>query len=90
MTMRILEEFSQHRNGISSEILSKNNSLSQREVEILNEIAKGSSNEEIADKLFLSVNTVKHHVHNIFTKLGVDNRRKAIEYAKHAGIMSRI
>ena len=88
MTMRILEEFSQHGNGTSREILSKNNALSQREVEILNEIAKGSSNDEIADKLFLSVNTVKHHVHNIFTKLGVDNRRKAIEYAKHAGIMS--
>lgn len=90
MTMRVLEEFSQHRNGTSSKIHSKNNALSQREVEILNEIAKGSSNDEIADKFFLSVNTVKHHVHNIFTKLGVDNRRKAIEYAKHAGIMSRI
>ena len=90
MTMRILEEFSQHGNSTSREILSKNNALSQREVEILYEIAKGCSNDEIADKLFLSVNTVKHHVHNIFTKLGVDNRRKAIEYAKHAGIMSRI
>jgi DNA-binding NarL/FixJ family response regulator len=90
MTMRILEEFSQHGNGASREILSKNNVLSQREVEILNEIAKGCSNDEIADNLFLSVNTVKHHVHNIFTKLGVENRRKAIEYAKYAGIMSRI
>jgi len=89
MTMHILEEFSQHRNGISSETHSKNNSLSQREVEILNEIVKGSSNDEIADKLFLSVNTVKHHVHNIFSKLGVENRRKAIEYAKHSGIMNR-
>lgn len=87
MTMRVLEEFSQHGNSTSREMLSKNNALSQREVEILNEIAKGSSNDEIADKLFLSVNTVKHHVHNIFTKLGVDNRRKAIEFAKHAGIM---
>jgi two-component system, NarL family, response regulator NreC len=89
MTMRILEEFSQHRNGTSSENHSRNNALSQREVEILNEIAKGSSNEEIAGKLFLSVNTVKHHVHNIFTKLGVENRRKAIEYARQVGVMSR-
>jgi ATP/maltotriose-dependent transcriptional regulator MalT len=40
------------------------------------------------DNLFLSVNTVKHHTHNIFTKLGVENRRKAIEYAKYAGLMN--
>jgi DNA-binding NarL/FixJ family response regulator len=90
MTMHILEEFSQQRTVSSNDFQSKNNVLSQREVEIINEIAKGYSNDEIADNLFLSVNTVKHHVHNIFTKLGVENRRKAIEYAKHAGIMSRI
>jgi DNA-binding NarL/FixJ family response regulator len=90
MTMRILEEFSVHNNGNSIDSYTIKNILSQREVEILSEIAKGSSNEEIASRLYLSVNTVKHHIHNIFTKLGVDNRRKAIEYANHAGIMSGI
>ena len=87
MTMRLLEEFSQHHNGVSSEVYNTQSVLSQREVEILREIALGASNGEIATKLFLSVNTVKHHIHNILSKLRLENRRAAILYAQQAGII---
>ena len=46
--------------------------MSERELEVLGLVAEGLSNSEIADKLFISVGTVKTHVHNIFGKLGAD------------------
>ncbi|MHC5352754.1 LuxR C-terminal-related transcriptional regulator [Myroides sp. LJL115] len=48
--------------------------LSQREIEVLSLIWQGDSNKEIADKLFLSVHTIKYHVGNLYTKLEVKNR----------------
>ena len=57
------------------------NKLSQREMEILYELGSGASNADIARKLYLSENTVKHHVHSILEKLGVDNRHQAGEFA---------
>ncbi|KAA9325647.1 LuxR C-terminal-related transcriptional regulator [Adhaeribacter soli] len=56
--------------------------LSSREVDTLQLIALELSNQEIADKLFVSLNTVKTHVKNIYAKLEVDNRKKAIEKGK--------
>ena len=53
--------------------------LSSREIETLKLIAENLSNQEIADKLFISLNTVKTHVKNIYLKLDVDNRAKAVE-----------
>ena len=87
MTMRLLEEFSQSHKGVSSEVCNSQSVLSQREIEILREIALGESNGEIAVKLFLSVNTVKHHIHNILVKLKLKNRRAAILYAQRAGLI---
>jgi LuxR family maltose regulon positive regulatory protein len=52
--------------------------LSERELEVLGLVAEGLSNREIADKLFLSVGTVKTHIHNIYGKLGVTGRPQAI------------
>ncbi|AFK87193.1 MULTISPECIES: response regulator [Thermoanaerobacterium] len=54
--------------------------LTDREFEILNLIAEGYSNKEIADKLFLSEKTVKNHVYNIFRKLDVKDRTQAAIY----------
>jgi len=51
--------------------------LSPREIDILFELQSDSSNSEIARRLYLSENTVKHHVHNILDKLGIQNRRQA-------------
>jgi LuxR family maltose regulon positive regulatory protein len=56
--------------------------LSSREIDTLKAIAEELSNQQIADKLFISLNTVKTHLKNIYLKLEVDNRKSAVEKAK--------
>jgi LuxR family maltose regulon positive regulatory protein len=56
--------------------------LSSRELDSLKLIAENLSNQEIADKLFISMNTVKTHLKNIYLKLEVDSRAKAVTKAK--------
>lgn len=56
--------------------------ISKREHEVLALMAQGHSNQEIADKLFVSLNTVKTHSSNLFTKLDVSRRTQAIQKAK--------
>jgi NarL family two-component system response regulator LiaR len=56
--------------------------ISKREKEVLDLIAGGLSNQEIADKLFVSLNTVKTHSSNLFQKLAVSRRTQAIQRAK--------
>ncbi|MEZ4659067.1 MAG: response regulator transcription factor [Caldilineaceae bacterium] len=54
--------------------------LSNREREVLRELAAGASNYEIADRLSVSINTVKNHVSNILSKLQLKNRKHAADY----------
>ena len=61
--------------------------ISKRELEVLQLIASGLSNEEIAGKLFVSLNTVKTHSSNIFLKLDVKRRTQAAEKAKRLNII---
>jgi DNA-binding CsgD family transcriptional regulator len=61
--------------------------ISKREYEILEQIAKGLSNKEIADKLSVSENTVKTHSSRIFEKLDVNRRIQAIQKAKELGLI---
>lgn len=61
--------------------------LSKRELEILQMMASGLSNQEIADTLFISLSTVKSHVTSIFTKLDAVRRTQAIEKAKSLKII---
>ena len=61
--------------------------LSSRELDTLKLIAEDLGNQEIADLLFISLNTAKIHVRNILLKLDVDNRRKAVIKAKEMGII---
>ena len=56
--------------------------ISPRELEVLEWIAKGHSNQEIADLLFVSLNTIKTHTSNLFLKLDVKRRTQAIQKAK--------
>jgi len=56
--------------------------LSNREKEVLSLLAEGYSNQEIADKLFVSLNTTKTHVSNIYSKLGVSRRTQAVQKAR--------
>lgn len=56
--------------------------ISKREYEVLELMAKGLSNQQIADKLFVSLNTVKTHSSNLFLKLEVSRRTQAVQKAK--------
>ena len=61
--------------------------LSEREIEVLQLIAEGLTNPEIAARLYLSLNTVKVHTRNIYGKLGVNNRTGAVARARALGIL---
>lgn len=61
--------------------------LSKREYEVLMLIAAGYSNQEIAEKLYVSLNTVKTHSSNLFLKLDVKRRTQAVQKAKNLGLM---
>ncbi len=61
--------------------------LSKRELEILNLLAQGHSNQEIAGKLFVSLSTVKTHIQNLFEKLEVKRRTQAVEKAKRLNLI---
>jgi DNA-binding NarL/FixJ family response regulator len=62
--------------------------LTERELFVLRLVASGASNQEIALKLSISVNTVKSHIKNILEKLQLDNRTQAATYAMKHGLVS--
>jgi DNA-binding CsgD family transcriptional regulator len=66
------------------------NILSERELEILCLLAKGKSNKEIAQELFISINTVKVHLRNVFAKLEVSSRTEATLFAVRAGLVEGV
>jgi DNA-binding CsgD family transcriptional regulator len=61
--------------------------LSARELEVLQLMAEGLSNQEIADRLFVSLNTIKTHTSNLFLKLEAERRTQAIEKAKRLSLI---
>lgn len=61
--------------------------LSKRELEILNLLAQGHSNQEIASNLFVSLSTVKTHNQNLFEKLNVKRRTQAVEKARKLNLI---
>lgn len=65
-----------------------NRKISKRELEVLELMAQGLSNQEIASRLFVSLNTIKTHSSNLFQKLDVKRRTQAIETAKKIGIIA--
>ncbi|GAB6157729.1 response regulator transcription factor [Desulfotomaculum varum] len=79
MTARVLAEFSRLSSGDHTE--KKHHLLTEREIEVLKQVAKGQSNKAIAKTLFISEKTVKNHLTSIFNKIGVEDRTQAALYA---------
>lgn len=87
-TSQIIEEFSKTKpqEEDNPEPLAQ---LSQRERDVLRELAGGASNREIAQRLFIAENTVKHHIHSILEKLGLANRSLAGQFARQHGMKDK-
>jgi DNA-binding NarL/FixJ family response regulator len=85
VTRRLIEEFTRRPQTGSGERLTM---LTDREREVLMLIARGLSNQELAEQLFIADNTVKTHVKRIFTKLGARDRAQAIVIAYESGLVS--
>ena len=64
--------------------------LSEREIDVLHLLAEGLTNQEIALKLHVSLNTVKAHTRNIYSKIGVNNRTQAVAKARTLGVLPYI
>lgn len=86
MATKVLEEFNRLKAGPRSANV-YNEPLSEREIQVLELIVQGLSNAEIAEKTFLSENTVKKHLRNILDKLHLNNRVEAAVYAIREGLV---
>ena len=83
MTGRLLKGVANqsiHQNQLSEE-------LTEREIEVLKLVARGASNLQIAEELFITVNTVKSHLKNILAKLQLENRTQVAAYAIQSGLV---
>ena len=82
---RYAKELLESMNRMTKKKAKASNILTNREFEVLKLISEGASNEEIAKRLFISLSTVKSHTLNIFGKLGVNSRSKAVVEAEKRG-----
>lgn len=82
VTARLLATFASHRSGVVAEPVDP---LTAREEAVLDLIASGATNTEIAEGLHLSLSTVKSHISAIMTKLGVRNRVEIVIWAYESG-----
>ncbi len=89
MATKLLTEFKDLSSGIERKPAEDEESkLTPREGEVLQLVAQGATNKEIADSLFISENTVKTHLQNIMEKLHLANRSQAAAYAIQKGLVS--
>ncbi|HLB94811.1 MAG TPA: response regulator transcription factor [Nitrospiria bacterium] len=89
MASKLLDEFGSIARKIDTPSESKLNPLTSREKEILQFLAKGESNKEIANALSISEHTVKIHLKNILKKLHMNNRIQAAIYAHEQGLIDQ-
>jgi len=86
---RLLSEFRQLMNVEPQATPPEELGLTQREKEIVNYIARGESNREIAERLFISEKTVKNHVSSILRKMALGDRTQVAVYAYRKGLMDK-
>ena len=85
ITRRLVERFAHAHQGSADRALLDD--LTEREREVLELVARGHSNQEIGDRLFLSVPTVKTHVGRVLLKLGLRDRVQAVVFAYESGLV---
>lgn len=84
MTMRLMEELSRTKKTEYP----VDATLTHREMDVLRAVAAGLSNQEIANSLVISENTVKYHVHSMLGKLGLSDRKELAAYAREHGFIN--
>jgi DNA-binding NarL/FixJ family response regulator len=87
VTRQLLDEFSRSSSSTSKSLHPGIATLTEREVEVLEQLARGLSNAEIANELFVSEATVKTHVSHILTKLELRDRVQAVVAAYESGLV---
>lgn len=90
MAVRMLDEFALLEEKKNAGQADPETNLSKRELEVLQLVASGTTNKEIADALFISENTVKGHLSRILEKLNVRNRQQAVLLAMERGIIKKM
>jgi DNA-binding NarL/FixJ family response regulator len=86
VTRRIIQQFEQR--PVSSALAERLESLTQREREVLVMLARGNSNAELAAELFVTEGTIKTHVSNLLSKLGLRDRVQAVILAYESGLVT--
>jgi two-component system NarL family response regulator len=89
LATKLLTEFAQQsRQPVSPEPVTETvDELTERQIEVLTYIAQGWTNQEIADRLFITERTVKYHLQEILQKLHLRNRTQAVAYAVRIGLI---
>ena len=86
VTRRLIGRFAE-RGAVDAALSSRLDDLTGREREVLVAIARGQNNREISESLFIGAATVKTHVSNILSKLGVRDRAQAVVFAYESGLV---
>ena len=86
VTRRLIGRFAE-RGAVDPVLSSRIDDLTEREKEVLTAIARGRNNQEISESLFIGAATVKTHVSNILSKLGVRDRAQAVVFAYESGLI---
>lgn len=86
VTRRLIGRFAE-RGAVDPVLSSRIDDLTDREKEVLTAIARGRNNQEISESLFIGAATVKTHVSNILSKLGVRDRAQAVVFAYESGLI---
>jgi DNA-binding NarL/FixJ family response regulator len=88
VTRRLIADFAAHRPAPRRDPALRLNGLTPRETEVLELIARGLSNQEIAERLILAEQTVKTHIGRVLAKLGLRDRAQAVIFAYESGLVA--